>query len=361
MCYEIRGSFDISTSSNQPEAAQSPVALIVDLNRDARTTLCDVASSCGYVTSSTDSRSHAMDVVTHQRPDLVMLDLSFPDGSAIDLLSDMRDIAPSLSVVVLSSKAGREHSGTRTFVWRHQLSSTNRLTKRELRFVYDQVRQTLAAEHDARQALEFVVDRRTELTLDSNPDIVGRVVKFLIRDLRHHFPGYDLPQTGIQLALFEALANAIEHGNLEITFEEKTEAMATEQGVRGLIRERVGDDKYAGRSVHVLATYEPSAVHYTIRDEGPGFEPTGELSKPWADTTALHGRGLQLILHHMDSVSWNLDGNQIQMTRRFARRTPRKTAVIEPQRHLGVTPMNKVNLEAAFKTIDKPWVPEDRG
>ncbi len=330
MCYEIRGSFDISTSSNQPEAAQSPVALIVDLHRDARTTLCDVASSCGYVTSSTDSRSHAMDVVTHQRPDLVMLDLSFPDGSAIDLLSDMRDIAPSLSVVVLSSKAGREHLeralsyGAINFVHKP-------FDERELRFVYDQVRQTLAAEHDARQALEFVVDRRTELTLDSNPDIVGRVVKFLIRDLRHHFPGYDLPQTGIQLALFEALANAIEHGNLEITFEEKTNAMATEQGVRGLIRERVGDDKYAGRHVHVLATYEPSAVHYTIRDEGPGFEPTGELSKPWADTTALHGRGLQLILHHMDSVSWNLDGNQIQMTRRFARRAPRKIAATGPK------------------------------
>ena len=320
---ESGGSFNISTSSTQFAAPQSPFALVVDLDRDARSTLCDVASGCGYVTSSTASRSHAMDVVSKQRPDLVMLDLSFPDGSAIDLLSDMRDIAPSLAVVVLSSEAGREHL-ERALAYGAINYVHKPFDEKELRFVFDQVRQTLAAEHDARQALEFVIDRRTELTLDSNPDLVGRVVKFLIRDLRHHFPGYDLPQTGIQLALFEALANAIEHGNLEITFEEKSAAMASDAGLRGLIRSRVASPKYAGRHVHILAAYEASAVHYTVRDEGPGFEPTGELSKPWADTTALHGRGLQLILHHMDSVSWNLDGNQIQMTRRFVRRNSRK-------------------------------------
>ncbi len=149
------------------------------------------------------------------------------------------------------------------------------------------------------------------------PGSNAEVVRFLLRDLDLRHAGRRLPTMEIQLALHEALANAMEHGNLGITFDEKSVAMETAGGVRALVDARLLDPKLAARSAHVRVRYDQEAIVYVIRDEGRGFDATGLGEAPMADATALHGRGLKMILHVMDEVRWSDDGTEITMSKRL--------------------------------------------
>jgi len=91
-----------------------------------------------------------------------------------------------------------------------------------------------------------------------------------------------------KLALEEALANAIKHGNK-------------------------GDPT---KRVHVKYCVGPDRTVIVITDEGPGFDPS-DIPDPTADERleVPTGRGLLLMRAYMDGVEFNASGNQIKLTR----------------------------------------------
>lgn len=92
----------------------------------------------------------------------------------------------------------------------------------------------------------------------------------------------------IRLALEEAIANAIKHGN--------------------------GSDR--NKKVHVEARVTPGRTELLIQDEGPGFSrdrvpdctAKANLSRP-------SGRGILLIESYMTSARWDRGGRRLRMTR----------------------------------------------
>jgi two-component system response regulator BasR len=51
---------------------------------------------------SASSVAEAMEALEHNTFDVAILDLTLPDGSGLDVLARLRDIAPSVHVIVLS-------------------------------------------------------------------------------------------------------------------------------------------------------------------------------------------------------------------------------------------------------------------
>jgi RNA polymerase sigma factor (sigma-70 family) len=126
----------------------------------------------------------------------------------------------------------------------------------------------------------------------------------------------------VGLALKEALANAILHGNLEMASEllERDPAAYEE-----LARTRAGAASFRRRRVEVEVRETPSEGTYIVTDEGPGFDPAqvpDPLCPENIDKTT--GRGLLLIKTYMDEVSHNEKGNRITMVKRWA---PGRTAL----------------------------------
>ena len=93
----------------------------------------------------------------------------------------------------------------------------------------------------------------------------------------------------LQVVLAEAIANAILRGNCED----------------------------AGKCVEVRAILVPTEVRLHVTDEGPGFDPA---TVPAPDTPMrlqeAHGRGLFLIRHLSDAVTFTPRGNSICITLR---------------------------------------------
>src|SRR5262249_47137962 len=118
----------------------------------------------------------------------------------------------------------------------------------------------------------------------------------------------------VSMALREALINAIEHGNLEVSshLRERDDDSYVQE-----IRRRRDVEPYRNRRVMLSARETRDTVTYVIRDDGPGFN-ISSLPDPTDPENLLKasGRGLLLIRAFMDEVSHNSTGNEITMVKR---------------------------------------------
>jgi serine/threonine-protein kinase RsbW len=124
-----------------------------------------------------------------------------------------------------------------------------------------------------------------ERSLPSKVAAISPFVDKLMRLMRKcgHAPE---GESDVEIALREALANAIIHGNHE----------------------------NPGKHVHVRCRCEPSEITLAIKDEGAGFD-VDRISDPTApeNTGSAHGRGIYLMKALMDEVRFEEGGVVVHM------------------------------------------------
>lgn len=292
-----------------------PVALVIDDSDSDRRSLTEIAEQSGFEVFEARDLGEGLEALQEHRPDLIVVDVHLGPQSGFTLLAEIREVHPLVPVVVVTSS---RDSGLLEQAL--NLGASNFVRKPidagEYQFILDRIRRAVEEEASLHQVLDVVCERQTQISIPGDPTVVARIVAYLGREVGHHYPGYVVPLADIKLALYEALANAVEHGNLEISFAEKSAAMTQPGGLEKLLAERRSHPRLGARMVHIVVIYGPDVVEYRILDEGPGFDPD-KYTGPQAlsDSTALHGRGLALIRHYMDEVSWNDDGTEIRMVK----------------------------------------------
>jgi serine/threonine-protein kinase RsbW len=129
---------------------------------------------------------------------------------------------------------------------------------------------------------------RIEFVIPSKIEWMHEVLSYLIE--RTARLGIIKPSTSnIFVALDEAIANAIKHGN------------------------KSDPDK----RIHIVAEINSEKATFTITDEGDGFD-LKSIPNPTDPAHLMNpsGRGVMLIYHIMDEVHYNTRGNQIIMVKR---------------------------------------------
>jgi len=281
-------------------------------------TLRRLAEQRGFdVVEAVDGRE-CVEAARSAAPDLIILDLELAQLDGLSALSEIRDEDPAVPVVIVSAKADPETTERAL-----SLGAVNLIRKpfdrAEIQFVLDRIYKAIEEQADIHDVLDLVAKRATELRFQGRTGMLSKVVAYLGRELQNGYPGYEVPITEIKLALYEALANAYEHGNLEITYDEKTRVLKERNGIRKLVEARMADPRLAERWIHVVAEDGRNCAVFRIRDEGRGFDHAEHGQRPPATTTALHGRGITLIRHYMDEVTWNERGNEIELTKCLVR------------------------------------------
>lgn len=123
------------------------------------------------------------------------------------------------------------------------------------------------------------------VTIPSDLSLLSEVIQGILRPAAAM--GYSEDAIfGLNLALEEALANAVKHGN----------------------------KKDPTKRVHICHCVSPQQAYIAVRDEGEGFDPRAvpdptqeeNLEKPC-------GRGIMLIRAYMDEVDFNESGNEVRM------------------------------------------------
>lgn len=116
------------------------------------------------------------------------------------------------------------------------------------------------------------------------------------------------------IGLTELLVNAVEHGNLGITYEEKTELNAS-GGWDAEVKRRLGLPENSLKRVVLMIERSEHDLRFTIRDEGPGFPWNGYLDVDPRRALDNHGRGIAIARAvSFDSVEYRGNGNEVVAT-----------------------------------------------
>ncbi len=115
------------------------------------------------------------------------------------------------------------------------------------------------------------------------------------------------------VGLTELLINAIEHGTLEIGYQEKTKLLAAGKWLEE-IQCRQTSSQYGDRYVDVIFQRLPGEIRLNIKDQGKGFDwqPYMEIRPDRISDT--HGRGIAIARHvSFDELEYRGCGNEVEV------------------------------------------------
>jgi CheY-like chemotaxis protein/anti-sigma regulatory factor (Ser/Thr protein kinase) len=276
-------------------------------------TKCVEAEGVNVVVAENGLR--ALEVIPPEKPDVVLTDLQMPELDGLELVRHIKREHPTIPVILMTA-----HGSEDVAVQALRAGAASYVPKKNLQIDLSwALRNVLAAAETARDREQI----RSILTRCENHYLLGyetngprMVVSHLQEGLAQMEICDSVGRLQCATALSEALANAIDHGNLELdSILRETDA----RRYRQLGLERSSQEPYKDRRVRVNTRIDREQAVISVEDDGPGFDPD-TLPDPTDPENLLKpsGRGVMLIRTFMDSVSFNDKGNEIIMTKRRA-------------------------------------------
>jgi CheY-like chemotaxis protein/anti-sigma regulatory factor (Ser/Thr protein kinase) len=113
------------------------------------------------------------------------------------------------------------------------------------------------------------------------------------------------------VGLTELLVNAVEHGNLGITYEEKS-ALNASGGWDAEVLRRLSMPENASKTVELTMERAGGELRFTIRDQGPGFDWRKYLDVDPSRAFDNHGRGIAMARAlSFDRIEYRGSGNEV--------------------------------------------------
>lgn len=163
-----------------------------------------------------------------------------------------------------------------------------------------------------------IVQEGREFLIPSDETAIGPVVEILVENLTRAGVCSMIESRLVAMALTEAIANAMYHGNLNVSPQLKLEMSTAEFHAK--ISERKSSEEYKERKIRIRSHLTPTEVKYVISDDGEGFDHREALSASVtpADVDSHAGRGLFLLRSIMDEVVYNEKGNEVTLIKRVS-------------------------------------------
>lgn len=248
-------------------------------------------------------------------PDLVLTDLHMPELNGLELVEAIKAEFPLIPVVLMTAQGSEElavealRRGAAGYVTKRRIGD-------DLVSTLERVVEAATVDHGHVRLQARIVKSETTYELPNDTALVQAMVQNIREMLTamRTFPENDRLRIGI--ALEEALLNGMYHGNLEVSSELRNE---DHLAYENLARERSAQSPYMQRRLYVDVHLNADEASFTVRDEGPGFDPASLPDPTEPDFLERpSGRGVLLMMSFMDDVTFNVVGNEVTLTKRVA-------------------------------------------
>ena len=256
----------------------------------------------------------ALEAIKDVRPDIVLTDMDMPKMNGLELVSSLRFQYPSIPTVLMTAHGSDElavqalEAGAAAYVPKSKLDEM-------LLGTLEQVLGLIKANRSYASLIDCLNHNEFDFTLSNDPALIEPLVDLMQQMLSGMNLCDTVERVRVGMALEHALANAMYHGNLELSREELAEDAATAiEGLRSEVEERQLLQPYSDRRIYFHASMSKSEATFVIRDEGHGFD-TSIVPKP-GDARSLErdgGQGLVLMTTFMTEVRFNDKGNEVTM------------------------------------------------
>ncbi len=290
--------------------------LIADDDVDLRDMLRLAVQSQGYIPIEASNAKEAIELFEVHGPGIVISDYAMPGGDGLELLRAIRSQRADTIVIMLTG-CGKEEVAAEAM----RLRANNYLTKpirmEELLSLLHKYSRILEERTIEEEILGMILRREFTMQFANRVDIVSKIADQLVRETGTRIDAHS--RYSVHLGLYEILINAIEHGNLGITFEEKSRALeSSERPLAQLYEERLADPKLADRKVTVEFKMDHEKCEWIIEDEGEGFDwsrTAEQMSEGLSET--LNGRGIFLAKFQFDEIEYMGRGNRVRLVKKL--------------------------------------------
>jgi CheY-like chemotaxis protein len=289
--------------------------LVVEDSRTQAEEIRLLLEESGFEVTLAGDGQDALAALARGLPDLIATDLEMPGLNGLQLVDAVRRKYPSVPVVLITAH-GSEAIASKALRKGAASYVPKTLLEQELVPTLENILEVTRAERHERRALECLVQSESSFVLGNDVSLIAPLLGHLDSQLARLKLCDPTERTRVGVALQEALLNAVYHGNLEVSSDLRQQ---DERNYHDLVRRRGEQAPYCDRRVHVRARLTPGEAVFTIRDEGPGFDPS-KLPDP-TDPTVLDrvgGRGLLLIRTFMDRVEHSPTGNEVTLVKQRA-------------------------------------------
>jgi CheY-like chemotaxis protein/anti-sigma regulatory factor (Ser/Thr protein kinase) len=289
-----------------------PSVLVVDDEEALRSLLLRLLEREGFDPVPACNGEEAISLFRSRGPAVVVSDIKMPRMDGLTLLTEIRKIDRTAAVILMTGQGNEEmlldalRGGAtnffkKPFVVRELIEEIRKVVS----FRLEAARSTLFSPHLVEETKHFVLPP-------------GEVFYFpVINQASLQLPAI-LPEEDIlnlKIGIEEIITNAVEHGNLGISFQEKNSAIHDGR-LAELIAERMRDPGRARRRVFIDSHLTPELFQITVRDEGDGFDWRNLPEVAPENLLSFNGRGILLTRIYFDEVVFNDAGNEVTLRKR---------------------------------------------
>lgn len=292
------------------ETENAPTILAVDDNPTALHLLVSILNSEGYKVLKATNGLEAMDILNDQGKniDTILLDRMMPEMDGMEVTRQVLK-TPSLKYIPIimqtaADKPEEISEGIKAGVFYY-------LTKPIDRKMLLSIVSSAIKEMRQRKALKLEM-KRHQLSFGLLEVLKGSCrtldeAESISSFLANCFPDPERALTGISELLF----NAVEHGNLGISYDEKTSLMDTNDW-REEVERRLSLPEYTEKKVTVIFEKKIDKYYLQVTDEGAGFNWKNYLEFDPSRASHNHGRGIAMAnIIAFDRLVYNDAGNQV--------------------------------------------------
>jgi DNA-binding response OmpR family regulator len=287
--------------------------LVVEDDYSSRELLRICVEKEGYQCQTANDGLDGFNLFKKYCPDLIISDVRMPNMDGIELLESIRKISKDVIIVFITG-----HGNEELALQALQLGANNYIKKpidiTEIKTLTNRYYDVIRSKAIQSNIVDLIKHREMEIEITSDMNLVQSLANYLSKKTGNFFDSKE--RMRIELGINELLINAIEHGNWNISYEEKNEA---------LLKNRIAD-LYKTRQEHpnnidkkVVVKYKQSEKYceWIITDDGIGFDWKIVPDPIKTDLTRINGRGILLSRLQFDEMEYIGNGNSVRIKKYF--------------------------------------------
>jgi DNA-binding response OmpR family regulator len=286
--------------------------LIADDQDALRTLLSRMLAREGFEPIEAKDGENAIELYKSLKPPVVVSDIMMPRMDGLTLLREIKSIDPGAVVILMTGHGNEEillkalQGGASNFF---KKPFNVRVLIREIHKIFnykvEAVRSYLFS--------PFLLEETKSFALTTGNAPYFPVVNQITLQLPCLLADAEI--LNLKIGIEEMITNAIEHGNLGISFTEKSAAV--EEGRFGeLLEERLARGSNASKRVFISSHLTGEFFRISIRDEGDGFDWRNLPALLPENLLAYNGRGIFLTKIYYTEVTYNDRGNEVTLVKR---------------------------------------------